>query len=262
MWPRPDVAVSSTKRGAPSAVVGVVARGEASTITATANFGFSGGTANVVLNANAAGAGGTVAPGSSFQDSASSVQIQATPNTGFIFKSWKGSGLGSYTGTNNPATVTMSGVVNDTALFAVDTVIVTATAGVGGTISPSGAVKVPYGSGVTFNIAPSGLYHISDVVVDGFSVGPVTSYTFPTVTIPHTIAASFTINGYTITATSGAKSSGKPVASWIFSRVTPGCSDTTRMRLDSGSKSMMPRSVITRSGPPPRRPAARRESPP
>ncbi len=147
--------------------------------------------------------GGTVSPSSGFQDSVSSVQIQATPNTGYIFKNWRGSGPGSFTGTTPTATVTMNGAINDTATFALDTMVITATAGANGTISPSGGVKVPYGGNQTFTIRATGLYHISDVVVDGSSVGPDSTYTFTNVTSNHTIAASFTINGYTITATAG-----------------------------------------------------------
>ena len=41
---------------------------------------------------------------------------------------------------------------------------------------------------------------MADVLVDGVSVGAVTSYTFTNVTANHTIAASFAINTYTITA--------------------------------------------------------------
>src|SRR5207247_2720763 len=47
----------------------------------------------------------------------------------------------------------------------------------------------------TFTITPSACYHVADVLVDGGSVGAVTSYTFSNVTVNHTIAASFAING-------------------------------------------------------------------
>ena len=41
---------------------------------------------------------------------------------------------------------------------------------------------------------------MADVLVDGISVGAVTSHTFTNVTGNHTIAASFAIDIYTITA--------------------------------------------------------------
>ena len=48
------------------------------------------------------------------------------------------------------------------------------------------------------------------MLVDGVSVGAVSSYTFTNVTADHTIAASFAINTYTITATAGAGGSISP----------------------------------------------------
>ena len=50
-------------------------------------------------------------------DAGTSVGISATPGTGSSFVSWSGSGAGSYTGTNNPATVTMNAAVSETATF-------------------------------------------------------------------------------------------------------------------------------------------------
>ena len=64
------------------------------------------------------GAGGQVSPASGFFDSGQTVQISATPNSGFSFSSWTGSGTGSFTGSNNPATVNMNGPITETASFA------------------------------------------------------------------------------------------------------------------------------------------------
>ncbi len=61
--------------------------------------------------------GGTVTPVSSWQNSGSSITIQATPASNFAFLSWTGGGTGSYTGTNNPATVTINGPITETAAF-------------------------------------------------------------------------------------------------------------------------------------------------
>ena len=61
-------------------------------------------------------------------------------------------------------------------------------------------MTVNYGASQTFTITPDTGYHVADVLVDGVSVGAVTSYTFTNVTANHTIAASFAINTYTITA--------------------------------------------------------------
>jgi hypothetical protein len=75
--------------------------------------------------------------------------------------------------------------------FAIDTVVITATADPNGTISPAGEVTVDWGGTITFTITPSSGYEILQVEVDGELVGPVTSYTFENVTTPHTIYARF-----------------------------------------------------------------------
>jgi hypothetical protein len=50
------------------------------------------------------------------------------------------------------------------------------------------------GSSQSFTITPDASYHVNDVVVDGSSVGAVTSYTFSNVTENHTISANFEID--------------------------------------------------------------------
>ena len=73
-----------------------------------------------------------------------------------------------------------------------------------------GAVGVDYGANQSFTITPDASYHVADVLVDGVSVGAVASYTFTNVTANHTIAASFAIDTYTITASAGANGSIAP----------------------------------------------------
>ncbi|GAI84368.1 unnamed protein product, partial [marine sediment metagenome] len=58
----------------------------------------------------------------------------------------------------------------------VSTYSITASAGDGGQINPSGTTQVASGGSQTYTITENTGYHISDVVVDGSSVGPVTSY--------------------------------------------------------------------------------------
>jgi hypothetical protein len=71
---------------------------------------------------------------------------------------------------------------------------ITASAGSNGSISPSGAVSVTSGVSRTFTITPDSGYRVSDVLVDGGSVGQVTAYTFSNVTTNHTISASFVVD--------------------------------------------------------------------
>ena len=69
---------------------------------------------------------------------------------------------------------------------------ITATAGEGGTIDPSGAVQITDGKSRTFTITADEGYFLSDVKVDGESIGPKASYTFTNVKADHSIAAEFT----------------------------------------------------------------------
>ena len=67
-----------------------------------------------------------------------------------------------------------------------------ATAGAGGSISPSGNVSVREGRDQTFTITPDKGYAVANVKIDGRSIGAVKSYTFENVKRAHTIEVSFT----------------------------------------------------------------------
>lgn len=68
---------------------------------------------------------------------------------------------------------------------------ITANARTGGSISPSGSVRVREGMDKTFTITPDSGYYIFNVLIDGKSIGAVTSYTFDDVQKKHTIEAVF-----------------------------------------------------------------------
>ena len=68
---------------------------------------------------------------------------------------------------------------------------ITVTAGKGGTISPSGSVRVREGGSLALTITPDKGYVVSSVKVDGKSVGAVSSYTFENVKKNHTIEVVF-----------------------------------------------------------------------
>lgn len=84
---------------------------------------------------------------------------------------------------------------------AVESYDITATAGEGGTITAEGLadgkVSVTEGESATFTITANDGYEVSDVKVDGTSVGKRTSYTFENVTAAHTIEATFAFTKYT-----------------------------------------------------------------
>lgn len=69
--------------------------------------------------------------------------------------------------------------------------------GEGGTITPSGETKVTEGENVEFKITPDKTHKVADVLVDGESVGAVTSYTLKDVKKDATIVAKFAPVAYT-----------------------------------------------------------------
>ena len=66
-----------------------------------------------------------------------------------------------------------------------------ATAGTGGSVSPSGNVSVREGGDQTFTITPDKGYAVSNVKIDGKRIGAVKSYTFENVRRTHTIEVIF-----------------------------------------------------------------------
>ena len=60
-----------------------------------------------------------------------------------------------------------------------------------GSVSPSGWANVPIGGDQTFTITPDKGYAVAKVLIDGQSVGAVTSYTFRGITEGHTIEVIF-----------------------------------------------------------------------
>ena len=69
--------------------------------------------------------------------------------------------------------------------------------GDGGTITPDGATTVTEGNDVTFKITPDQTHKVADVLVNGESVGAVTSYTLKDVKANATIVAKFAPASYT-----------------------------------------------------------------
>jgi hypothetical protein len=120
--------------------------------------------------------------------------------TDLVGPNWSGTVTPVKTGyTFSPASRAYTNVISDqvTNYAAITlTYTITATAGTGGSILPSGAVSVNYGANQTFTITPETGYHLEEVKVDGAIQGhpAPTSYTFTNVTANHTISATFAIN--------------------------------------------------------------------
>ena len=127
------------------------------------------------------------------------VELSATPSDDSIFQGWSG----DISESAPVATITMDGDKQVTATFGLKIFTITPKAGKGGSIDPAQPVSVTYGGDSTFTINPNEGYVIQDVIVDGSSVGPVSSYTFSGVTSDHVIEADFEKGRYVITVQPG-----------------------------------------------------------
>ncbi|MGC1375846.1 MAG: metallophosphoesterase [Anaerolineales bacterium] len=112
--------------------------------------------------------------------------LKVLPNAGYLRVTVSPSNVAVQYVDTTTGNITYSYTIGNTA-----THTITASAGANGSISPSGAVTVTEGNNQSFSITPNSGYQVANVLVDGASVGAVTSYTFTNVLADHTIAASF-----------------------------------------------------------------------
>ena len=123
--------------------------------------------------------------------------------SGYTFTGWSGTGLD---GENNMTVTIPTGSTGNRIYTAhwryngsghsYSYYTIKATAGAGGSISPSGNVSVREGRDRTFTITPDKGYAVSNVKIDGKSIGAVKSYTFKNVRRNHAIEVIFTkVNG-------------------------------------------------------------------
>ena len=147
---------------------------------------------NIEINADAEG--GSVSPtGTQTLDAGESFTFTVTPEPCYAIGTVTVNGTAVTLDANNSYTinnVTTNQNINVT--FNQLSYIITASAGNGGTITPSGDVNVNCGESMAFTISANEGYMISDVLVDGQSVGSQSTYTFTNVTENHTISATFT----------------------------------------------------------------------
>lgn len=118
--------------------------------------------------------------------------------SGYTFTGWSGTGLD---GENNMTVTIPTGSTGNRIYTAhwryngsghsYSYYTIKATAGAGGSISPSGNVSVREGRDRTFTITPDKGYAISNVKIDGKSIGAVKSYTFENVRRNHAIEVIF-----------------------------------------------------------------------
>ena len=118
--------------------------------------------------------------------------------SGYTFTGWSGTGLD---GENNMTVTIPTGSTGNRTYTAhwryngsghsYSYYTIKATAGAGGSISPSGDVSVREGRDQTFTITPDKGYAVANVKIDGKSIGAVKSYTFENVSRTHTIEVIF-----------------------------------------------------------------------
>ena len=124
------------------------------------------------------------------QDYGTAITAPADPTkTGYTFAGWTPA-----IPTTMPAenlTVTAQWRYNGGGSSGYSYYTIQAAAGTGGSISPSGNVSVREGKDQTFTITPDKGYAVSNVKIDGKSIGAVKSYTFENVRRTHTIEVIF-----------------------------------------------------------------------
>ena len=163
------------------------------TVTQT---GTSGAASTFTITASA-GAGGAISPsGAVSVSNGASRAFTITPNSGYRVASVlvNGTSVGAvttYTFSNVTANHTIAWPPSQLIPRTNKAYTISASAGRGGSISPSGAVPVSKGTSKTFTIKPNTGYRIARVLVDGHSVGRVSSYTFSNVAANHNISAQY-----------------------------------------------------------------------
>lgn len=125
--------------------------------------------------------------------------LKKPTKSGYTFTGWSGTGLD---GENNMTVTIPKGSTGNRSYTAhwrynggggsgYSYYTIKATAGAGGSISPSGNVSVREGRDQTFTITPDKDYAVANVKIDGKSIGAVKSYTFKNVRRTHTIEVIF-----------------------------------------------------------------------
>jgi type IV pilus assembly protein PilY1 len=179
-----------------------------------------------------AGANGSISPSGAVSVTDGLNQIfSITPNTGYNIQSLTVDGSSvavqaSYTFSNVTADHTIS------AAFVITTNNITASFGANGSISPSGATAVNYGSSQTFTVTPNGGYRVNQVLVDGVTASLTNNaYAFSNVTGAHTISVTFAQITHNVTSTADAHGSITPSG---VTAVADGGSQLYSVSVDNG----------------------------
>lgn len=147
------------------------------------------------LTTTQAGTGSGTVTGTGSYDAGTTATLTATPSLGSTFVGWGA----ACSGTNPTTQVLMNSDKTCVTTFDLNTYTITATSGVGGSVTPAGVTTKNYGTNQSYAITPATNYHIGGVLVDGVSIGSVSAYTFSNITANHTISATFAIDQFPLT---------------------------------------------------------------
>ncbi len=201
---------------APSGSVSAGSSGVAVAVTYLAFF--------QVASAATPSAGGSVTPGTQWDLSGSAVSLQATPANGYVFTSWSGTGPGAYSGTSDPATVTVTGSINETANFApTPSYAVTFSesglpTGTAWSVTFAGATQSGTGTSLSFT-QPDGVYAYSASAAGSSGVRFLTSSAVGTVTVSGAAPAPVVVPFYaqyllTVSTSPAGAGTASPASGW------------------------------------------------
>jgi hypothetical protein len=169
-------------------------------------------------------ANGTISPsGTTIVNIGAGQTYTITPRPGYhiadvLVDGASAGAVGTYVFTNVTSSHTIAATFAENPTYSITAPDDMEFAGMHGSISPAGISTVLGGTGKLFTITPDAGYRVQDVLVDGVSVGAVTSYTFFNIQENHTINATFTADIYTITATADVNGSISPAGAITVNR--------------------------------------------
>jgi len=193
--------------------LGGVSQGAASSLTLSAISAGTSISAFFTLNPHTVtlsqGANGVIAgPSAVLQNDTPSYTFTPSPNYHVVNVTVNGVSQGALTSLTLPP---ISADLTIAASFAVNSYTVTLNAGLHGTIS--GPTTALVGSTPSYSIIPDPGCFITDVTINGFSQGAVSSITLPAVSSDATVTATFQITTFTVSVTSDSKGSVSPSGS-------------------------------------------------
>ena len=171
-----------------------------------------------------AGTGGTISPaGATVLSSGASQSYTITPTSGYSIAgvTVDGASVGAVASYNFSSVAANHTIAATFSAPSAGSYTITASAGTGGSISPSGAKSVPAATSQSYTATPAAGYYLASFLVDSTTVasnvagGAGYTFTFASVAAPHTVTASFAMRSYNIVATAGANGSVTPANSWV-----------------------------------------------